>query len=209
MRHGEAEHNVAAARDGDSAYLETRYRDAPLTAKGREQILESARELQKIYPKIDLILSSPLTRTIQTARCVKEVLPCPPKIIILEALTECQGGGHICNLRQPMPLLQSLNPDTDCSMISPYTGFYNDDYRLKRPRENTTSMLWRAHSFLSTIQMRLQKWLPPTKQPCTILVVSHHDTLDAWLGKSLKNGEYIIVKDLKDIKTPNAAYTWR
>jgi broad specificity phosphatase PhoE len=207
MRHGEAEHNVAALSEGDAAYLNPAYKDAPLTAKGREQILESARELLKTYPKIDGILCSPLTRAIQTARCVKEIIPCDQKILLLDPLIECQGGGHICNERLDMPLLQDLNPDVHTYCI-PDSGEYTQNLKTNTTRETLTKMQWRGHSFIqmNTYGYVVNKYLP--KKSGIILVVSHHETLQAWLGVSLKNSEYKIVKNLKEIKTPHPVYPW-
>ncbi len=208
MRHGEADHNVAALSEGDAAYLNPAYKDAPLTAKGREQILESARELLKTYLRIDGILCSPLTRTIQTARCVKEIIPCDQKILLLDPLIECQGGGHICNQRQEAPLLRDLNPDTDTRCV-PIASYYTQDTMTSRSRETPTQMQWRAHTFIQMVRYGYlaASYLP--KKSGVILVVSHHETLQAWLGVSLKNGEYKVVKDLKEIKIPNSSYTWR
>lgn len=81
-RHGEAEHNVAAALRGREEYAKWDYEDAPLTALGKEQ---AAATREKLFPsttassidplsasvfKPQLVVVSPLTRTLQTASII-------------------------------------------------------------------------------------------------------------------------------------------
>jgi broad specificity phosphatase PhoE len=207
MRHGEAEHNVAAARDGDAAYTDPAYTDAPLTAKGREQVLESARELLKTYPQIDLIWSSPLTRTIQTARCVQEIIPVKAKKILLsDALIECQGGHHICNQRLSKEELTAFNPDVDTKDIV-QRDISSVKWYLTRPREDNITMRWRGHSFIH--QVRSPHRVPAEVKkagPLVILVVTHHEVLNAWFEKKMANAE-VHIAPLSAIKVPNRLYT--
>jgi phosphohistidine phosphatase len=69
LRHAEAEEPAEAARDGrDEAHRE-------LTKDGRRKMHEGARGLKELVEHIDLLVTSPLTRAIQTADIVAEVFP--------------------------------------------------------------------------------------------------------------------------------------
>ncbi|KAF2170514.1 hypothetical protein M409DRAFT_51545 [Zasmidium cellare ATCC 36951] len=58
-RHAQAEHNVD---------LDYSIPDAPLTPLGKKQAASLAPQLEKIHSKIDLVVSSPLKRTLQTTK---------------------------------------------------------------------------------------------------------------------------------------------
>ncbi|QQG46073.1 MAG: class I tRNA ligase family protein [Candidatus Niyogibacteria bacterium] len=65
MRHGEADHNV-------NGYVGPVINGSGLTAKGRKQVEKEVKKLVK--EKIDIIISSPLTRAKQTAEIVSKTL---------------------------------------------------------------------------------------------------------------------------------------
>ncbi len=66
-------HAIAEERED---YASTGKRDAerPLTAFGRRRMAKNARGLRRIAPTIDIIVSSPYTRAMETARIVAETL---------------------------------------------------------------------------------------------------------------------------------------
>jgi phosphohistidine phosphatase len=64
-------HAIAGDRD-DWAQTGKPDRDRPITDEGRERMYENARGLQSLFPQIDLLASSPLTRAVQTAQIVSE-----------------------------------------------------------------------------------------------------------------------------------------
>jgi len=69
VRHAEAEDPAEAARAGrDEAHRE-------LTKDGRRKMHEGARGLKALVEEIDLLVSSPLTRAVQTADILAEAFP--------------------------------------------------------------------------------------------------------------------------------------
>ncbi len=68
IRHGEAEHNVAVRETGsNAAYSDPRWEDAALTEDGLQQAMQLQADLLKTGTKFDIVLVSPLMRTLQTA----------------------------------------------------------------------------------------------------------------------------------------------
>jgi hypothetical protein len=78
IRHGEAWHNILHSKLGDDAY--NNFQDATLTTRGMSQASSNATSM----PAPDLILVSPLMRTLQTADII---WPNTPKVA-LECLQE-------------------------------------------------------------------------------------------------------------------------
>ncbi|KAG0448793.1 hypothetical protein HPP92_027667 [Vanilla planifolia] len=68
VRHAQGIHNVAAEKD-HSAYLSEKYFDAHLTSLGWNQVDNLRRHVisSGLAKKIDLVITSPLLRTMQTA----------------------------------------------------------------------------------------------------------------------------------------------
>jgi broad specificity phosphatase PhoE len=194
LRHGQAEHNVAAEKMGDIAYFKEDYRDAPLTALGREQILAAAKEIAKAYPKIDLIYSSPLTRTIQTARCVAEIIPGAP-ITVTDQLIERMGGGHVCNCRKKKSEIKMFNPDLNFASYMSEEHYRSQPYYVMAKAENDAELRNRLHHF--------DRYDLSKHKGKTILIVTHHEVLNAAFGKSLKNGEFLVkTSDEIDFQKP-------
>ena len=65
VRHGEAGHNVLYKQIGDDAYIDESVLDAPLTDYGIIQAKVLNKQILNI-PNIDVVLVSPLTRTLET-----------------------------------------------------------------------------------------------------------------------------------------------
>ena len=86
MRHGEAEHNVKEFLSDDNNISPSH-----LTENGRDLIKKSAEKLKG--HKIDLIISSPLFRTVETSQIVADVLGLDKSNIIEdERITELKSG---------------------------------------------------------------------------------------------------------------------
>lgn len=65
IRHAQGQHNLAVATEGEQAYTNWTWRDSRLTPTGIEQSAAAAPVTDKM--KFDVVLCSPLSRTLQTA----------------------------------------------------------------------------------------------------------------------------------------------
>ena len=113
IRHGTALHNVNYETMGESAFTTTR--DTPLVEKG----ISDAKLLNSTWEnkdKIELILVSPLTRTLETADIIFDNYPAP--IIALDCLKEHPQSHHICNKMSDKDSLIAKFPRIDFSNIS-------------------------------------------------------------------------------------------
>ena len=100
IRHGEATHNVDYEEVGDSAYFAEKHRDSRLTSRGILQAL-----LVKA-PNVDIVFTSPLTRTLMTANLIFKY---HPKVIATDIIRETNYQ-HVCNNRQTRnELIQKYN----------------------------------------------------------------------------------------------------
>ena len=110
IRHGEATHNVLFKEVGMSTFFDENYYDTELTDKGFNQ----AQELGNKWTdknKMDLVIVSPLSRTLQTA--VNIFKNTNVKIIALDYLKEYPQGLHTCNRRKNKSDLINLFPTID------------------------------------------------------------------------------------------------
>lgn len=117
-RHGEGEHNTATDDHGEWGYYAERWRDAQLTAVGREQASTVGRELAAHATVLDLICASPLTRTLQTAKHIAAQLRTTPPIVALEAVRERLDGAQPANARRRRAELQVEHPGVDFSALA-------------------------------------------------------------------------------------------
>jgi phosphohistidine phosphatase len=83
LRHAIAAHRDPRLYPGDF--------DRPVTREGRRRMLSAARGLRAWGLRVDLILTSPLARTRQTARIVAHALSPKPPLKVLRPLAP--GGG--------------------------------------------------------------------------------------------------------------------
>ncbi len=178
IRHGEAEHNVAFHRDGESAFESALYKDAPLTQKGKEQVQESAKKLMHL--NILDIWSSPLTRCIQTTNELFEELNVNT-LYLHDNLLERQGGNHVCNERKSKTNLQETYSYYDFNFLPELPHFW-----IKR--ENEISLHTRMLSFV----LLLNTLYKNRNEDSYILIVAHNDCISSLLGKGLQNAEFVM-----------------
>ena len=117
IRHGYALHNKLFWEIGAKAYSE--YRDTPLLHEGYIQADECKKNYKKDLEDIELVLVSPLTRTLQTAVSIfGESTFFRSKIRALDCLMEYpQGGSELCNKRKTREILQSNYPTVEFTYI--------------------------------------------------------------------------------------------
>tara|TARA_Y100000389_G_C17454188_1_gene516918 strand:- start:2372 stop:2950 length:579 start_codon:yes stop_codon:yes gene_type:complete len=128
IRHGEALHNVLFKVVGNNAY--TKFRDTELTIIGKMQA-EALGKKWKEKQNIDLILVSPLTRTLETAL---RIFPNNKKsIIALDSLKEYPQSIQICNQRKDLDELIKTYNKVDFSNLN--KNNYWNDYPLQQEIE--------------------------------------------------------------------------
>ncbi|XP_022936702.1 phosphoglycerate mutase-like protein 1 isoform X1 [Cucurbita moschata] len=186
VRHAQGFHNVAGEKDANE-YLSFDYFDAQLTSLGWKQVANLRKHVQScgLDKRIELVIVSPLFRTIQTAvgafggegysdginvpplmvsnagdcnRPAISSLNCPPFLAV--ELCREHLGVHPCDKRRSIKEYRSLFPAIDFSMIE------HDEDKLWRPdtRETNDEVADRGLKFL--------KWLWTRKEK-EIAVVSH------------------------------------
>lgn len=178
MRHGEADHNISQTLNSDPSEA------VNLTAQGRNQVQETAKELQKCG--IDMIFSSPFPRTKQTAEIVAQELQLDPSTISYDARLGEVDAGDMNG--KPLETFRKL-------FSSPYERYHTNPHN----GEMGTDVFARVSAFLQEIQAKY-----PGKN---ILVVTHgdparnmrrfftHETLDQFFsnagqGALLEPAEY-------------------
>lgn len=117
IRHGYALHNDLFWKLGKKAYSD--YVDTPLLNRGflqayhcREMFIK---EFQKLGRMPDIILVSPLTRTLQTAMTI---FSNDVEMRALDCLVEYpQGGFEKCNIRKQKKVLETIYPSVDFKEI--------------------------------------------------------------------------------------------
>ena len=127
VRHGEAQHNVGFREIGEEAYFKKEYIYSSLTTKGKDQALELANKFAKddITKDLDIIITSPLDRAIQTASIIYERLNSNEikfvtsheiKFITMEEPRE-MNYQHPCNMRRTKIDLAKTYPQVDTSLL--------------------------------------------------------------------------------------------
>ena len=101
IRHGLAEHNINYSKYGLSTFYDPNYVDTSLIPEGFQQAIE-LRNNWKQLNSIELVIVSPLKRTLQTAVELFKDHPVP--MIALECVREYPMGLQTCNKRSPRNL---------------------------------------------------------------------------------------------------------
>ncbi|XP_015892432.4 phosphoglycerate mutase-like protein 1 isoform X2 [Ziziphus jujuba] len=179
VRHGQGIHNVDGEKNYKS-YLKPEYFDAELTPLGWQQVDNLRKHVRAcgLYKKIDLVITSPLLRTMQTAvgvfggegytdrldvvplmvanaadsgRAAISSLDSPP-IIALELCRE-HLGVHPCDKRRNISDYQFLFPAIDFSLVES-----NEDILWKaNVRETKEEVAARGLQFLNWLWTRKEK----------------------------------------------------
>jgi len=164
VRHGLAEHNVAAKLFGESAYEMPKYTDSNLTEIGVVQAKTASEKLKDVI-FTDIYCSS-LTRCIQTC---DNLIKTDLVVKLSDLLMEPQGY-HICNKRSEKHQLKSKLENF--SNKYDFNGVVENYIFHKETEEELNNVI-------STFRDVLKKY----NQNDNILIVSHHD----WLQRFLKN----------------------
>tara|TARA_B100000900_G_scaffold209573_1_gene177595 strand:+ start:535 stop:1134 length:600 start_codon:yes stop_codon:yes gene_type:complete len=114
IRHGEATHNVLFKKEGMKTFFDQNYYDTELTNKGFNQSIELGNNWDD-KNKMDLVIVSPLYRTLQTANNIFKNVKV--KIIALDCLKEYPQGLHTCNKRKTKKVLEKIFPTIDFNYL--------------------------------------------------------------------------------------------
>ncbi|KAG8368551.1 hypothetical protein BUALT_Bualt15G0057300 [Buddleja alternifolia] len=179
VRHAQGIHNVAGEKD-HKAYMSYEYFDAHLTQLGWQQVDNLRKHVHSsgLIKKLDLVITSPLLRTIQTAvgvfggkgytdgmntlplmvanagnsgRAAISSLNCPPFLAV--ELCREHLGVHPCDKRSSISEYEQLFPAVDFSMIE------SDDDSLWEAdvRETNEAVGTRGIKFLNWLFTRQEK----------------------------------------------------
>ena len=148
IRHGEATHNTLYHQVGMKAFFDKNHFDTELTEKGYNQAIELGKNWNL---NIDLIIVSPLKRTLQTAINVFKNIDCP--IIALDNLKEYPQGLHTCNKRSDKKILQDQFLRVDFSLLDSEKDEMWSDIRL----ETIDELLERINKMYNFIENRSEK----------------------------------------------------
>lgn len=157
MRHGEAENNVQHVLAG-------RQLEYHLTERGREQVVSTAKNLKSI--PIEAIYSSPVVRTIETAKIVSDILGVDYSVD--DRLTETDMGALV-----GMGYNEALGKYGNI-----FLRFYHDDPMLRNLEiERFSSIGARVNNMLDYVSERY----PSTN----VLLVTHLDPIKAVINRML------------------------
>ena len=162
IRHGEALHNVLFREIGDKVYL--LYRDTPLTSVGENQSTELGKSNEN--NDIELIIVSPLLRTLQTAHNIFKTKNIP--MLALDCVMEYPQGLDQCNHRKSIKEYKYCYPKVDFSHIE----YDEEPFWKKYEMESMESLEKRIEKMKKFIISRPEK---------NIAIVSH----SSFLGKFL------------------------
>lgn len=166
IRHGTAFHNVLYNQMGDIAY--TLYQDTPLVHDGYLQANNLSETWEKIN-EIELVLVSPLIRTIETCKTIFGTR-LNTEIISLECLKEFpQGGTEIANKRKNKHLLKKNARCINFDLL-------DNDIIWKDKREDLDSLINRINKLKKFISTRYEK---------NIAIVSHTSFLQVLMYNNL------------------------
>ena len=115
IRHGRALHNDNFLRYGEKTFYDPKFKDTRLTSIGHGQSNFLNKNWKEIH-NIDLVLVSPLYRTLQTAENIFKGVDIP--IIALEDLREYPYNSQTCNYRSNKVILENDFPIINFNNIS-------------------------------------------------------------------------------------------
>lgn len=149
IRHGQSLHNELFHKIGVKAFRIPATIDAPLTNEGHLQSIELGQSWQN-KNEIELVLVSPLTRTLDTAMNIFGDTDIP--MVSEEFLREYPIGEDTCNKRSSLTLLKNKYPRIDFNLISDQDTLWTSEYR-----ENIDELEQRLDKMVKYLQNRKEK----------------------------------------------------
>jgi broad specificity phosphatase PhoE len=149
IRHGHSLHNELFHKIGVQAFRIPATIDSPLTQEGHLQSIELGQSWQK-KKEIELVLVSPLTRTLETCMNIFGDTEIP--IISQEFLREYPIGEDTCNKRSSLTLLKNHFPKIEFQLDVDQDTLWKEDYR-----ENMIELEQRLEKMITYLQKRHEK----------------------------------------------------
>lgn len=146
VRHGESLHNAQSFRWNGADYNSPLYIDSPLTPTGERQaraISDKVREMN-----VELIVTSPLSRAIQTMLLATRELSPRPTVVVSKFC--CERLGASCDIGSATNILERRFPDLDFSDLQPPEAWWwTATTHAPRPTSATESLNLLTSSFQS------------------------------------------------------------
>ncbi len=149
IRHGHSLHNELYHKIGVEAFRIPLTIDSPLTNEGHIQSIELGHSWQKKY-EIELILVSPLTRTLETCMNIFGDTDIP--IMSHEFLREYPIGEDTCNKRSSLIYLKNKFPKIEFHLESDQDTLWTPD-----SRETVDELEQRLNTMINYLQKRKEK----------------------------------------------------
>jgi broad specificity phosphatase PhoE len=180
VRHAQGVHNLAHTVSQDRAiYKSEEWADAKLTDEGKGQC-ESLKQTFGSKTHLDVVLTSSLSRTVQTA-FFGLGLTNPdgsPRPFVALDLTRERSGVHPCDRRRPTSELAADFPFLDVKILRGMAG-EEDSYYNPDKRESWPELCGRAESFLQYLREH-----HGADKGKVIAAVTHNDFLQGLLLRS-------------------------
>lgn len=170
LRHGQSTFNALPQTSSDDPTLI----DAPLSELGRQQVAVIAKEVQQL--QVDLIVTSPLTRALQTAIAVVPSLSSP--ILVHPLLRERLFS--TCDIGRSPDVLATEFPTLDFSHLDPIWWHQGTKDGDRDGIETLEVFEQRITAFCHWLKIRPER---------SILVVGHSDVFVHLTGRKFRNGE--------------------
>ena len=149
IRHGHSLHNELFHKIGLQAFRIPESIDSPLTGEGHLQSIELGQYWKK-KSEIELVLVSPLMRTLETAMNIFGDTDIP--MISLEFLREYPIGEDTCNKRSSLTSIKNKFPKIQFNLVSDGDTLWTPDYR-----ENINELEQRLDEMIKYLQNRKEK----------------------------------------------------
>lgn len=117
VRHAEALHNEAFKVRGRAAYEDPCFVDPELTALGVQQCRALKPQAARVQGSLDLLVVSPLRRTLETALHTFDMLEGTPWVA--HELVRERIGRNTCDRRRPLSVIKAEHPAVDFSHVRP------------------------------------------------------------------------------------------
>ena len=167
IRHAQGQHNLAIRNDPFNQYLGTNLLDPVLTITGMRQCEEFAKNTAQRLNNAQLVVVSPMNRTIQTATHTLPQLVNRVQWIALESVRE-QVGTHSCDQRMPLSWHRANYHHVNFDGITFDSDMLKTAYQQHESSEPSRHVTQRCLEFI--------KWLSNRPEQ-EIVVVSHSNFL--------------------------------